>query len=114
MSIIPAHTCPTWCDPRLCKTWPSTLIHKSTPIQFGSTSDDTVLSVGLERRDEIGMFSSTGDVDVLLTIENTACACHCGRDLELDTALSTTDARFLMAALGVTVDKLETLLAVAR
>jgi len=111
MSFNPAFACPPWCDPRLCRTFPTNLIHRSAPIEFGSTVDDKVLTVGLEQRDEIGI---PGTPEVLLQIEDTASACHCGRDLILDASLSTTDARFLMAALGVTVDKLETLLAVTR
>lgn len=88
--------------------------HRSTPIEFASTRDDRVISVGLDRVDEIGLYEVTGAVAVLLTIVDTASVDHAGDDRVLETALSATDARFLMAALGVEVDRFEQLMAAAR
>ena len=55
MSIIPAISHPSWCDPRLCTTSASNVFHLSTPVEFEVTAslDDKRLTVALEQRDEI-------------------------------------------------------------
>jgi len=109
MHIEHGITHPTYCDPRACVHDTGNVDHRSTPLEFKPTIDDYRVSVGLARMDGIGPFPHTGGDSVRLDLFDLASNCACGRDRELGSDLSATDARLLAAALSCAADQLDAL-----
>lgn len=104
---------PTWCDPRLCRTFPSNLIHRSAPTAWDLGTDMRV-AVGLTRSDEIGAFENTGVPVVTLGLADTESVTEHGEPIDVDAWLDAPNARLLAAALITVAEQLEAVQAVTR
>ncbi len=116
MNIIPAPTCPQWCDPRThVEHWTptsqvETCEHRTPGLTWKPASADvdiTLCTSRLDNREPV--VGHTGDINVLLLLEDTASRHPDGGTISIEMDLDPIDAEMFAAALVVEAAKVRAL-----